>query len=315
VVRESAFLAELYTASGVGSDRGFLLLLGGLVLAFILVGMVVKLAGQYRIIRFGHGRNYSFSRRRLARYLSHPYAWHLGRNSADLGAALLTDCDRVVVSSLLPALRMLAQTVSLLFLLVLLIAVSPGVALASAIGIGGAYGLIFFFARQRLTKLGQRQASTNAMRYQVVQEAFGGIKDVKMRGLEYQYCRRYDKPSQELSDILAISQLIGELPRFLLEAIAFGGLVLIILGLLVSHEAQLSDVLPTLGVFGFAVLKIFPSIQQIYHALTQMRFGAPVLAKLHAELLEGASPSTLIPSSLAQLSLRETLTIEDVHFS
>ena len=53
-VRQNAMLAALYAASGVTTDRGFLLLLGVLVLGFILAGLVVKLAGQYQIIRFGH---------------------------------------------------------------------------------------------------------------------------------------------------------------------------------------------------------------------------------------------------------------------
>lgn len=317
VARENAFLAGLYMASGVSTDWGFLLLLGGLVLAFILVGMVVKLAGQYRIIRFGHDRNHSLSQRRLARYLGQPYAWHLNHNSASLGAAILTECDRVVGSALLPALKLLAQSVSLLCLIGLLVVVSPGVALSAAFGIGGTYALIFFFVRTRLTRYGKRQVAANAARYQVAQEAFGGIKDVKLMGLEPRYVSRYDAPTRSFVEVHAKSQIIAELPRFLLEAIAFGGLVLIILGLLVVQEARLAAVLPTLGVFGFAVLKIFPSIQQIYHALTQMRFAAPILAKLHAELLEDTprSATGTVAAPVTPLPLTRTLDLEEVHFA
>jgi ABC-type multidrug transport system fused ATPase/permease subunit len=314
VVRENAFLAALYSTIGVSTDRGFLLLLGGLVLAFILVGMVVKLTGQYRIIRFGHGRNHSFSQRRLARYLGQPYAWHLNHNSATLGAAILTECDRVVGYALLPALKVLAQSVSLLCLIGLLVVVSPGVALSAAFGIGGTYAVIFLFARARLARYGKRQVAANAARYQVAQEAFGGIKDVKLMGLESRYVGRYDTPTRSFVEVHAMSQIIAELPRFLLEAIAFGGLVLIILGLLILQEAKLADVLPTLGVFGFAVLKIFPSIQQIYHALTQMRFAAPILTKLHAELLEDA-PLPTTAALAGPLPLTRTLALEDLHFA
>jgi ABC-type multidrug transport system fused ATPase/permease subunit len=314
VVRENAFLAALYAASGVSTDRAFLLLLGGLVLAFILLGMIVKLAGQYRIIRFGHRRNHSFSRRRLARYLGQPYAWHLNHNSATLGAAILTECDRVVGYALLPALKILAQSVSLLCLIGLLVVVSPGVALSAALGIGGTYALIFLFARARLTRYGKRQVAANAARYQVAQEAFGGIKDVKLMGLEPRYVSRYDTPTRSFVEAHAMSQIIAELPRFLLEAIAFGGLVLIILGLLILQEATLADVLPTLGVFGFAVLKIFPSIQQIYHALTQMRFAAPILTKLHAEFLDG-TPLSAIATPTKPLPLTRTLVLENMNFA
>jgi ABC-type multidrug transport system fused ATPase/permease subunit len=313
VAKESAGLAFLYEKSGATSDREFLLVLGGLMLAFILFGMAVKLLGQYQIIRYANARNHSLSEKRLAKYLSQPYAWFLPRNSAGLGAAILSECDRVVGSVLLPALKILSSSISLICLVGLLIFISPWVALSAAIGVGGAYALIFLFVRRSLSRMGQQQTRANAARYRVAQEAFGGIKDVKLMGLEGSYVRRYDDPSRQYINAIATSQIIAELPRFLLEAIAFGGLVLIILGLLVVQEAKLADVLPTLGVFGFAVLKIFPSIQQIYHALTQMRFGSPVLAKLHQDLMEQALPQAT--HSLASLPLTKELVLEEIHFA
>ena len=314
VARTSPFLAGLYQASGVTSDRGFLLLLGGLVLTFILLGTAVKLFGQYRIIRFTHTRTHSFSRQRLARYLAKPYAWHLNQNSASLRSAILAECDRVTAHALLPALRILAHVVSLTFLIGLLIAISPGVAISAALGIGGTYTLTFLLVRARLTRYGQRQTEANAGRFRVTQEVFGGIKVVKLLGIESQYVSRYDVPAAALAEAQAMNQVTGELPRFLLEAIAFGGLVLIILGLLVVQEARLTDILPTLGVFGFAVLKIFPAIQQIYQSLTQMRFSAPVLDKMHAEFVDAAPPA-IAPPPPAPLALNRALTLEDVHYS
>ena len=315
VARTNPLLSTLYELSGVTSDRGFLLFLGGLVLAFILMGMAVKLAGQYRIIHFAHSRSRSFSGQRMARYLAQPYAWHLNQNSAALRAAILLECDRVVASSLVPALKIFAQTTSLLFLIGLLVAISPGVAASAALGIGGTYTLVFLFARARLTHYGQRQTVANAARFRVTQEAFGGIKIVKLLGIESLYTNRYSVPAQTMAETQTMSQIIGELPRFLLEAIAFGGLVLIILGLLIVQKAQLADILPTLGVFGFAVLKIFPSIQQIYQSLTQMRFSAPVLAKLHAELVEEAPPPAIPAARSTPLLLTRALTLEDIHYS
>lgn len=313
--RDNALLAWLYQASGMTSDRGFILLLGVLVLIFFLLGLGVKLAGQRRIIRFGRLRVHSFGLRLLVRNLGRPYAWYLSRNSADLGRAILSECDNVVGSALMPALKLLTQGLLVLCLLGFLVAINPAVAFAAAIGVGGSYGLIFLFVRRRLTRLGKRQLAANSARYRIAHEAFGGIKEVKLLGLEERYHARYEGPSRQYADNSAQSQIIGELPRFLLEAVAFGGLVLLILGLLVLQESRLTDVLPTLGVFGFAVLKIFPAIQQIYQALTQMRFGAPVLARLHEELAPPLQLPVAATGSVAPRPLRESLTLQDLHFS
>lgn len=318
VAHGNRFLSALYAASGVTSDAAFVVFLGVLVFGFILMGLAVKLAGQYRITTFSHLRNHSLSRRLLRRYLQHPYAWFLNRNSADLGVAILAECDRVIVFALIPAMRLLAQAVSVLFVIALLVVVSPAVAVAAALGIGGAYGLIFLFVRSRLTRFGRQLVDANAERHRMLLEAFGGIKDVKLLHLEDRYSQRYEAPSQAFAESSAASQVIGELPRFLLEAVAFGGLVLMILTLLVLQDGRLADILPILGVFGFAVLKIFPAVQQVYHALTQMRFAAPMLAKLHADLVGGGLPPEAAgppAAPAAALPLTDRLDLVDVRFA
>jgi ABC-type multidrug transport system fused ATPase/permease subunit len=316
-IHQNSILSWLYETSGVTTDASFILLLGVLVFAFILFGLAVKLMAQFRIIRFSHLRKHSLSRRLLRLYLSHPYVWFLGHNSADLGAAILAECDKVVGSALIPGIRVLASVISLLFLVGLLLAISPVVASVAALGVGGAYVLIFLFVRLRLRDLGRTMLAANASRHRMALEAFGGIKDVKLLHLEPRYAERYDVPSALFSESSASSQVIAELPRFLLEAVAFGGLVLTILALLVLQDGRLADILPILGVFGFAVLKIFPAVQQIYHSLAQIRFISPMLAKLHrditgTELPPMSGPPAPLPTPLP---LTERLELRDVHFA
>ncbi|MCU0826576.1 MAG: ABC transporter ATP-binding protein/permease [Tabrizicola sp.] len=316
-IHENELLRWLYEASGVTTEAGFILLLGVLVFSFILFGLSVKLISQYRIIRFSHLRNHSLSRGLLRRYLAQPYVWFLGQNSADLGAAILAECDKVVGYALIPAMRVLANFVSLVFLIGLLVAISPIVAAVAALGVGGAYAVIFLFVRHRLGVLGDDLVAANAARHRMALEAFGGIKDVKLLHLEGRYAERYDGPSLLFAESSASSQVIGELPRFLLEAVAFGGLVLMILALLVLQDGRLADILPILGVFGFAVLKIFPSVQQIYHSLTLIRFISPMLTKLHRDLTGGALPAAAGPYApfATPLPLNEKLELRDVQFS
>ncbi len=317
-IHTNSVLSWLYETSGVTSDASFILLLGVLVFAFILFGLAVKLIAQYHIIRFSHLRNHSLSRGLLRRYLQHPYVWFLGRNSADLGAAILAECGSVVGSALIPAMRVLANVVSLLFLVGLLVVISPVVAAFAAVGIGGAYALIFLFVRHRLGRLGSDLVAANTARHRMALEVFGGIKDVKLLHLEGRYADRYDDPSTIYAESSASSQVIGELPRFLLEAVAFGGLVLMILALLVLQDGRLADILPILGVFGFSVLKIFPAVQQIYHSVTQIRFIAPMLNKLHGDLTSGALPPAPVGPSAPlppAMPLTDRLELRDVHFA
>ena len=114
----------------------------------------------------------------------------------------------------------------------------------------------------------------------------GGVKDVKLLGLEDSYIGRFRAPSRRFATTASTSMVVGEAPRYLLEAVAFGGMVLLVLGLLVQGNGQLSDILPTLGVFAFAGLRMFPALQQIYNSLTRMRFIGPMLDNVHRDMLQ-----------------------------
>ena len=314
-IRDSAALLWLHDVTGATSDRGFLVFLGVLVLGFILIGLAVKLVTQYSIIRFAHGCNRNFSRRLMARHLFRPYAWHLGQNSADLGTLILSETEQLVARSLLPAMRVLSQGAVVLALVLLLLVVDPVIAIAASLGVGGTYIGIFLFVRRQLSRIGEQRILANRDRYRVTQEAFGGIKEAKLAGLETHYIARYDSPAAIYARTSADSQIYGELPRFMLEAVAFGGLVLLILALLVLQQARLGEIVPVLGVFGFAILKIFPAIQQIYGAVTQIRFNAPMLDKLHDELTTQPEPAPHPVAAMPALPLRRELVLEDLHYA
>ena len=73
--------------------------------------------------------------------------------------------------------------------------------------------------------------------------------------------------------------------------------------------------LPVLGVYAFAGLRLFPSLQQVYSSFTGLRFARPTLDKLHADLMEtrgGAAPDE--PSSAA-LRLQDRLELAGVEFA
>ena len=317
LAHSNPYLVLLYDASGVKSDQSFLIVLGLGVLVVVAVGTCVKVVTQYMLSRFSHLRNHTISSRLLARYLHQPYVWFLNHHSANLGATVLGEVDKLVGGSMIPAMRILANAVSMAFLIALLVAVNPTVALASAVFLGGAYGLIFVFVRKKLTVLGRQRIAANESRHRMAAEAFGGMKELKLLDLAEQYIARFQEPSYQQATSSSASQIIGEIPKYLLEAIAFGGMVVLILALLILGDGSLAGILPLMGVFAFATLKIFPATQQVYNSLTLMRFSEPILAKVHADMA-GQSRTHERPDSRAAvrpLPLRTRLDLIDVQFS
>ncbi len=198
IAHRNQYLALLYSASGATNDQGFLILLACLVLAFIGFSLVIKLLTLYMIARFSHMRSYSISSRLFARYLHQPYVWFLNHHSASMGTAVLSEVDRVVGGAMIPAMRILAQSVSILLIVGLLIVLNPLIAISVTVIMGGAYGLIFLFVRKRLARLGRIRSEAAQARQKQAYEAVGGIKELKLLSLEDQYVERFKVPARTL---------------------------------------------------------------------------------------------------------------------
>jgi ABC-type multidrug transport system fused ATPase/permease subunit len=78
-------------------------------------------------------------------------------------------------------------------------------------------------------------------------------------------------------------------------------MVLLVLMMLISGNGNISEVIPVLGVFAFAGLKIFPAMQQTYQALTLMRTVHPMLQNLHRDIraTRQTQPTAAISSQLS----------------
>jgi len=314
LVRENAWLAAAHAWGGFESDRAFLVALGAGVFAMVVVSLLFKTLTLYAMTRFAQMRAYGLGARLLAGYLAQPYAWFLNRHSADLARTVLHEVQLVVSGVLLPAIRLVAYAVVALCLIGLVVLVDPAVALGTAAVLGLAYGAIFLGIRRLLARIGAARLAANAERYQIVQEATGGIKDVKILGLEQSLAARFRPPARRMAEHNTLSMVLGESPRHLLEAVLFGGMLLVVLQMMLTRPGGLSEVLPVIGLYAFAGVRLFPAMQQIYATLTQMRYNRAALDALHADLAAIAAAPALPPPA-PPLGLARRLELRGVRYA
>jgi ABC-type multidrug transport system fused ATPase/permease subunit len=212
-------------------------------------------------------------------------------------------------------MMLLPQAVVAVFLIALLVAVRPLAALIAATLIVGSYVAIYLGVRRYLGRLGRDKHEANQRKFRIAGEALGGIKDVKLMGLEESYLGRFDAAARRLAVVVAQNKIVGELPRNLLKAVALGGILFFVLFLLVTGSGALGDVLPVLGLYAFAGIRLFPALQQVYAAMTAMRFARPVLDRLHKDMRGLAAPEGAPAAAAAPLRLRERLELVDVHYA
>ena len=317
VIHSNAQLVWVYETFGFTSDQNFLTFIGLAVFGVVVLSLIIKTVTLYAMMRFSFMRAASISTRLLGGYLHQPYTWFLNRNTADLGKSLLSEIDRLSLTVIGPAMRLLANVVIVLFLTGLIIVVNPLIALASAAFIFGSYGLVFLGMRKLIAKRGEERLLANGERFQIAQEALGGAKEVKLLGLERAYAARFSDPARRMARAVTTDMVVGESPRYILEGIAFGGMLLLIVVMLISDDGSLERILPLLGVYAFAGLRLFPALQQVFRMASGLRFNYPSLESLHRDLMEVQQNMADRPPGAppAPMELTRSIELDDVHYA
>ena len=279
LVQTNAALNAAFTASryiGIDTTEQFLVGFGALVFVLLLTSLAFRALTTYAQTRFVLMREYSIGKRLVEGYLHQPYGWFLNRHSADLGKSILSEVSTVISGGMIPLMTLMAQTTVALALLILLIIVDPLLAFSVGLVLGLSYVGIFALMSRRLKSLGQSRIKANQERFTAVSEAFGAAKEVKVGGLERAFIQRFAKPAEIFARDRATAQIIAQLPRYALEAIAFGGMLLVILYLM-AKSGSFAAALPTIALYVFAGYRLMPALQQIYGAFTRLRFVSPAL--------------------------------------
>jgi len=311
-VQRHSLLLRIYDAGGFQDTHGFLIALGVLMFAFIVASNALSAFATWAMLRFSWMRSHTVALRIFRHYLARPYVFFLERHSADLGKNLLSEVGQVVAGTVVPTMKAVAGSIATLAILALLFFLDPLLSLVTALVMGGSYGALFLAIRRSQRRMGQIRLAANQRRYETLSETFGGIKEVKLLGREQDMVRRFRAPSHDFATTTALNAVVAQLPRFALEAVAFGGIVLMVLYLL-SKEQPVETLVPVIGLYAFAGYRLMPSLQQIFHGLTSVRFNAAALEHLIADLPSGGEAPAL-PTSGEPLRFEGSIRLRAVTF-
>ena len=285
IIETNIYLNNIFQASrifGVETNQQFLFLMGIFFFLLLVISLTFKALTTYIQTRFTQMRQYSIARKLMEGYLHQPYSWFLNRHSADLGKSILSEVGVVVSSGLQPMLNLIAKSMIALVLLALIIIINPKLALIVFFIIGIAFGLIYIFTRGFLNRIGKERVKENQWRFTALTDAFGAVKEIKLGGFEQVYIQRFSEAAKLIAKHNSSAKVISVLPRFAVEAIAFGGMIVVALYLILQRGFD--DVMPILALYAFAGYRLMPALQQIYSDVSELRFVGPALDIMYNDL-------------------------------
>jgi ATP-binding cassette, subfamily B, bacterial PglK len=318
-IRRSNFGTRFLSLFPPMENFQLLLVAGVIAIAAILLSNAVNLLADYARTRYAQNFAHWLRVRLLRRMASQPYTYFLQRNSGDLLKKVLGDVLNYTTGVLLPILDMVARTVTTVLLLATLFLVQPVIALSAAIGLGGFYAITFRLLARKRREVDENLRKHSIGYYREANQMLGGIKPVKVQRAEEHFLARFAGHSAIIAKMGARVAVFNS-ARYIVEPLAFGGLVVAVL-LLAVKGRDFSDILPNLAVMALAGYRLLPAIQLLYTQLTQVSSMRHAVDEVYDEFVEAETDGSVSPATSSDAMARarplrwnDSITLREISF-
>jgi ABC-type multidrug transport system fused ATPase/permease subunit len=301
-------------------NRQLLLAAGVIAIAGLLASNAVNLLAEYARTRYAQNFAHWLRVRLLRRMASQPYTYFLQRNSGDLLKKILGDVTNYTIGVLLPLLDTVARVLTAVLLLVTLFLVQPVIAVSAAIVLGGFYVITFRLLTRKRREVDENLRISVGALFREAQQMLGGIKPVKVHRAEEHFLSQFATHSAVLAKMSARLPILANSARYLVEPLAFGGLVVAVL-LLAAKGRDFSDILPNLGVMALAGYRLLPSLQLLYSQLTQVSSMRHAVDEVYDEFVAVETDRSIPPAISSDALTRarpfrwnDSITLREISF-
>jgi len=279
-----SLLADVYRISGLESPRDFLFWLGIGVLLILTVAAAISMFTIWRLSMYGAKVGAELGNRLFRHYMHQPWLFHASGSSSQLTNRISQETQRITNSIINPLMQMNAKLVMATFMAVAIFVYNPAVAISGLLIFATAYVLLYKTVRRRLVRNGRHISEAQQMRFKLMGEGFGGIKDALLLGRQKNFTDRFEAACDKFAVAQGTTQALAQVPRYAMELIAFGSVIFLVLYLLAVHEGNLGSILPVLSVYALAGFKLLPAFQQVYTGLSQIRGNLAAFDAVRADL-------------------------------
>ncbi|HEX9368028.1 MAG TPA: ABC transporter ATP-binding protein [Vicinamibacterales bacterium] len=286
-----------------------------LLACFYIAKSVLFLWAAYMRIRVSHDASAQLASGMLRRYLSAPYPFYFRRNSAELLRNCTSSVGEVLGGVLASATSFVSDLLMGLGVIAILLATSPGVAIACGICLVVVMWGVLRLTRRIAGRHGEHSYEVSAAILQSLQQALGGIKEVKVLGREQYFYDAFAERQRQLRQLGYLGVALSTVPPMAIQTVLFcGALALVVVMTLAGRSGV--ETLPIAGVFAYAGMRILPMAQGFVVTVNGIRGRKRWVDELHEDyqaLKEAMAAAVADPSG--HLVLRHEIVLEDVTYT
>lgn len=287
IIEEKATFQQISNFLGTTTHLETLIYIGSAVLGILALSLLFSLFVTWKLMNFGANLGSNLSSRLFRYYMNQNWLFHSQNHSAELTTKISAETYRTTQGIIQPMLTMVSKVVLALFISISIFLLNPIVAIVGLTIFGSTYLLIYTTIKVKLSENGMRISSISAIRFRAMSEGFGGIKDTLLLNLQNKFSHQFELNSNALAKSQSSNQFYACAPRYILEMIAFGSVIMLIIFLIITKHGELDKILPTISIYALAGFKLMPALQNIFLCLTQIKANTPAFDTIKEDLNKG----------------------------
>ena len=191
---ENKWLSMLYDVLNFPSSNHFLAFLAIVISVVYILKNVYLTMLQNSILKFSYQTRKNLAVRLLKTYMTEPYTFHLNKNVAELQRSLQVDTNQfmMLVNN---SLQLLAEITVCIVLGIYLFDTSHSITGIVLVLLVICVGSFLYISKKVSYRLGMQNQMHNGKLFQWVNQALGGIKEVKVLRREEYFVSSYDQSS------------------------------------------------------------------------------------------------------------------------
>lgn len=303
IIHSNELLSYIYQTGGFGSDLQFVFAAAAGSLLLILVSNAVAGTTIWLSFKFSIYLGSRLQQMVYRKFLLEDYMSHKTENYNKKIAVVAQQIPRFVYMVFQPFLLLTSQLFVAVLIMTGLLVLDPLLAIVAGILIGGSYLLTYLILRKKLAHHGSVVSEKNNRVQSIMSESFIGIKDVKLDSMEEKYIDQFNTINVRGLRSQAFIALSGDIPKFIIESISFGAILVLALVLLITQD-DIRSVVPVLSLYALAGYKLLPTMQQIYKSVSSLSGHGSVAQIIRKQVDAIVEQPENLPASLRPMDIQ-----------
>lgn len=284
IIRDKWYLKLVFDFFHFQSNKSFVVFIAVVIIGIYVIKNVYLILEKDYIFRFSYNTQMKLSTRLLAAYMKEPYTFHLNHNIAILQRSLHEDTSRFM-QVVLYALELGAEFAVSGVLVIYLLVVSKSITIIVLGFLAVFVGAFLMISRKYSRRLGFENQGYQGKIFQWMNQALGGIKEIKILERETYFTDEFQKYWEKYARGLRIARTISILPKYTVEAVAMTGLLVAVIVKLLFGEADSVYFISQLAAFAVAAMRLMPSVGRINEHASNMLYALPSVDLVYHDLV------------------------------